>query len=66
MSEKLSTRREASKDEFEKSSDFRAVQTLTKLGFLTEMNQLELYHGRSGLRNENWHVEANFDNVFLI
>lgn len=62
MYEKLPTRREADQANYENNENYQAVNTLVETGLLVKMDELELYHGRSG-DHEEWRVRPEFDNA---
>ena len=47
----------------EQSEKFQAAEALTRLGMLTKMKDLELYHGRTDDGTPNWHIRADFNNA---
>ena len=59
--EKFPSRREANKEAYEQSEKYQAIETLTDLGFLYDMNELNLYHGRGG-DGTPWRVDPTFNN----
>lgn len=60
--EKFPSRREADKANFEQTEKYQAIETLTGLGLLQKMNELDLYHGRGG-DGTSWRVEPGFNNA---
>ena len=62
MGKKTPTRREIDKTNFENERDGQAINTLTEAGLLIKMNDIELYHGRSGDKGE-WRVRPEFNNA---
>ena len=47
----------------EQSEKFQAAEALTRLGMLTKMKDLELYHGRTDDGTPDWHIRADFNNA---
>lgn len=60
--EKLPSRREADKSNYEQTEKYQAMEKLTEMGMLMRMSDLELYHGRAG-NGQPWRVESGFDNA---
>ena len=59
----LATRREVDRS-FEQSEVYRSTELLTRFGFLRNMRNLNLYHGRTSTGNESepWSVNPALDN----
>ncbi len=56
----LETRREADRS-IEDTEAYKGAETLTQLGVLTKMKDIELFHGRAGQGGE-WQVRSDFNN----
>ncbi len=56
------TRREVDRSN-ERAEAYQGAETLTKLGVLTRMRDLTLYHGRAADGTPDWHVRADFNNA---
>lgn len=58
----LQTRSEHSRS-LEDAPRFRAIETLTELGLLIPVAELETYHGRVGVAGApEWQVDTSFQN----
>ena len=56
------TRREVDRS-LENSEAYQGAEKLTRLGLLTKMRDIELFHGRAADGTKDWHVRADFNNA---
>ncbi len=58
----IETRREVDRS-LENSEVYQGAEKLTRLGLLTKMRDIELFHGRAADGAKDWHVRADFNNA---
>ena len=57
----LETRREVDRS-IEQTEAYKGAETLTELGVLSKMKDVDLFHGRAGDGKGDWQVRADFNN----
>ena len=57
----IETRREVDRS-IEQTEAYKGAETLTQLGVLSKMKDVDLFHGRAGDGRGGWQVRADFNN----